>query len=1213
MKDIKAENKIFNVFLLGDIKSEKNKIIQQYILNNNKENIESKQENDKRESDLTQSFEIHGETIKMKILEVPRLEQIFPPDQEKSSQTHGILLFYSVADRDSFDKLKEIIAKIIDMNKYEMPIVLVGNNSDESQRKVSYEEAKKFSDNYGLKYHETSKENNFIKMKDIFKDLGEQVLYQDILDKNKNNEKDKKIETKINKDMLTTKSKSKTDIKEKKTILQKKREEEVREKRIKREKEMQLWYKKREREGIELKKKKAIEDKIKLIEKIKEDKIIQKQREKEIKEELLNEKKENYEKTKKEKEEGEKKNILEKEKNKLLFEKKRKSEKENLKKMLLENEQNDKEYIRQKKSKINSPQSSKSRQRKNFDTGNDPNFLNNTVNDFTKLDKDKDDFAESQSQILKKNPTIGNFLSQKKENNIKIEKNKKVVKSKSFRKITKNQNKNDVEKTEQKSKEIKINMEEIEQKEKEEKLLQEEIKLKNDLKEKYLNYNCNIYRCLYCHRIPIININEFSHRIETYCICNNIENKTINSIIFPYNYFEEKSLDHPIDNNIKCFYCNKNINELNDENINLNICNLCNEIICSRDEEDHKNEIHLNYKELKEKYKNLSISANCKTNEEKKLKSNKNKNSDNKNKLTTPSKSYIATKKKSNTPKKDKNIKEEKKPTSNKKNTTSSNTKNNSKKANDKVKNVEKDNKFNNEDEKKNKIKEEKIPIYLYDSCCFEHEKIYSYYCHHCQKNLCNICAEKEHKEHNIEKFSDIMMDEEKLSSIKQSLENDINGLNRINDYFNKLIEKIREQYSYLYELKKKEIEIKQKIIKDYEIIKYNYNSIQNVHYIDYKNTICNINSLIPNFEKINNNKDIIYELKSIFNYLKESERTTNLLNYYNNINNILIENKHWEISDIIQFDKKYIAISVFNGNLYIYDNKYFNLILRCKLFDDNKGIYHIIKLRNGNLACSGYEKIKIVNIDLDNKTYQIINEINIKDASVNIVKELKNNYLITYDTNNELKIWYKSTPIYIINDIDVYSLLILKNNLFVSASNNKLHLYNMNIDYNNYITLNCFSLDNISVSKIKNSIISINDNYIISLVNYNEQNNLNLSDDTFEENKNNEDNNDNGICLIEIKENNKIEIIQDIKTDTENGQYINIINYIDDSFLLLNDLNVVELWNLDRINKKMSVLNKFKLVENIYDKETINMIFIENNKNLILHDCKNIIYLSHE
>ena len=1223
MKETKAENKLFNVFLLGDIKSEKNKIIQQYILSNNKENRELEQENNINETELTQSFEIHGETIKMKILEVPQLEQIFPSEQESSSQTHGILLFYSVADRDSFDKLKEIISKIIDMNKYEMPIVLVGNNSDESQRKVPYEEAKNFSEKYGLKYHETSKENNFVKMKDIFKDLGEQVLYQDILDKNKNNEKDKNIDTnknkenKDNKDKLS-KIKSKTDIREKKTQLQKKREDEVREKRIKREKEMQLWYKKREREGIELKKKKAIEDKMKLIEKIKEDKIIQKQREKEVKEEFFNEKKEKYEKSKKEKEEGEKKNLLEKEKNKLLFEKKRKSEKENLKKLLLENEQNDKESIKQKKSKISSPQSSKSRQRKNFDTSNEQSFLNNTVTDFYK--RDKDSINESQTRILKKNPTIGNFLKSEKNlnKNIKNEKNKKLIKSKSSRKVTKSQNKSDVEKTEQKIKEIKINMEEIEQKEKEEKLIQEQIKLKNELKENYLNYNGNIYRCLYCHKIPIININEFNHQIEIYCNCKNDKDKVINSnynYFFSYNYFEEKSLNHPIDNNIACFHCNKKINELNDDNINMNLCYLCNEIICSKDEQTHKKEKHLNYKELKEQYKNLSIRIDSKKNEEKTLKANKNKiNNDSKNRLTTPSKPYNTVKKSSNTPKKDKNLKEEKKSISNKKNLTSSTIKTSNKKSNEKNKITEKDNNINNnEEEEKKKTQEEKVPIYLYDSCCFEHGKIYSNYCHDCFKNICDICEEKEHKNHHIVKFSDIMVDEEKLENIKQSLEKDINDLNRINDYFNKLMEKIKEEYSYFFELKKKEIEIKQKIIKDYETIKYNYNSIQNSNNINYKNVISDKNYLISNLEKINNNNDIISELKLIFNFLNKSVQTTNSLNYYNNSNNILIENGKREISDIIQFDKTYIAISFYDGNLSIYDNNYFNLILSCKIFDNNKGISRIIWLSNGNLACCGYEKIKVVNIDLDNKNYQIISEMVIKNASFNLVKELKNHYLITYDTNDKLKIWYKYIQIFSINTINIYSLLILKNNLFITTSNTKLNLYNINIDNNNYITLNCFSLDNISVKKLKNPIISLNDNYVIVLVNFKEQRDCESSGDVFEESKNNQENNDDAVCLIEIGKKFKLEIIQDIKNNNENGQYISIINYINDSFLLLNDLGIIELWNLDTINKKLIILNKFKAVDNIYNKETISMIFIENNKNIILQDYKNIICLSHE
>ena len=286
--------------------------------------------------------------------------------------------------------------------------------------------------------------------------------------------------------------------------------------------------------------------------------------------------------------------------------------------------------------------------------------------------------------------------------------------------------------------------------------------------------------------------------------------------------------------------------------------------------------------------------------------------------------------------------------------------------------------------------------------------------------------------------------------------------------------------------------------------------------------------------------------------------------------------------------------------------------MINCKIFDNNKGISQIFKLNNGNLACCGYEKIIIVNMDLDNKTHKIINEINIKNGSFNLIEELKNNYLITYDTTNKLKIWDKSTLIYSYNVYNIDSLIKIKDNSFITSSKNTLNLYNINIDKNDSIKLNCFSLYNIYINNKKNSIIKLNDNYIIALVTYYPQE-LELNKFNFEECKNNEENNDNAICLIEIDKKNKLEIIQNIKNEYENGKYINIIKYINDSFLILNDLGIVELWNLDKINKKLFVFNKFKAIDNIYDKENINMIFIEDNKKIIFQDYKNIICLSHK
>ena len=1234
MEEAKKENKLYNVFLLGDIKSEKKKILQHYIQNNNQNINESEETSSEKENknEITQSFEIHGETIKMKILEDPQTEQIFSSETEKSSQPNGILLFYNVNDKESFDKLKQIISKIIEMNKEEMPIVIVGNTSESDQtgRNVSYEEAKNFADNYGLKYHETSIESNFINMTDVFKDLGEQVLYQDILESKAKKDPDKVREIKSpekeppdsEKTKSKVRSKSKGELssrKEKKTMVQKKREDEIREKRLKREKEMQMWYKKKEREGIELRKKKAIEDKIKLKEKIKEDKLIQKQREKEVKEEYLNQNKEKYEKFKKEKEEGEKKSTLEKEKNKQLLEKKRKSEKENMKKLLLENELNDKEYVKKQRSKIHSPQSNpRSRQNKNLETNLDQS-MNKTITDFKGIEKN----CLNGSQVLKKNKTLVNLLSSKKPNKIGTKKDKdkdsstiKNTKYKSIRKTKNNKAKsdNDNDNNEKSMEKEMKEKQEKEKKEQEEKILEEKMKIKNELKEKYLN-NSNIYRCLNCYNIPIININEFSHQIETYCNSCNYKNNS-NYIISSYKNFEEKSLNHPINNDISCTICSKNMDELLNENISLNFCNICNEIICSKDELIHKNERHLNDNELKDKYKNI---LNNKKKEDKNKNYKSKNSSDFKNNLTTPTKSHITSSKKNPTSK-GKQENDENKSNNIKKNSTYTGNKN----ANKKV-SVKKKNTINNNNDEKintntNKTKVEILPFYLIDSCCIEHGEIFKSYCHDCFKNICIICEEKEHKNHNKENLDKIMIDDEKLLSIKQSVEEDINDLNNINKYFNQLIEKIKEQFLYFYSLKQKEIEMKQKIIQDYEIIKYNYNCIQNINIINSQNTNSEKKTIISNLEKLNieNKNDLLSKLKLIFNYLYESSKSTNLLNYYNT-NKFVSLNNQEEITNLIKLDNNDISVSFLNGCVSIYDTEHFNPKLICKVFDKNKGINTFIQLKNGNLACSGYEKIKIVNIDLNDKIYNIIKELTIGDCSINLMEELRNNVLITYDSNNDLKLWNNYKIIYKDSLPGFDILQIINEHSFIASSikDQKLNLFNILNNENNSVELTYYSLDNISVMKGKNSIAKLNNNYIVVVYGENQvisDDGINGDDDEFEECKNNQENNTcdnhNGICLIEINSKNRLKIIQKIKKEKGIN---NIIKYIEDSFLILNDFGDIEFWSFDKVNRKMIIMSRFKAMDDIYCKGIRSILFIKEDKKIIIQNYKNLICLSHK
>ena len=1313
------QNKLFNIFLLGDIKSEKKNIFQEILQN--------------EQPDTTQPFEIQGEVISMKILEDYPIENIFSTEGG-SITSQAILLFYNVTDIESFNQLKEILSKIKEMNQNDIPVIIIGNIPDSSERILSYDDAKNFSETYGIKYHEISFENVSANINDILKDVGEQVLCKvnaginqneetaqkesseqqndneekkenenneaneasnqevsgtenqqanetenqevnqtennevnenenkevnetenngnETLEKkeseniestqnnenentqnneevpqtennenenNQENENEKnenennqveenandKVENEQNNENATNennenesnengegegqgegeggdskikKSRSKEDIsnvKKKKTLMQmkKQKEDELLEKKLKKEKEMQEWYKKKEQESIELKKKKAIEDKIKLKEKIKEDKIIQKQREKEVKEENYNQKKEIVEKTKKDKEEVDKKNSLEKERSKTLLEQTRKNDKENLKKVLFENEQQEKEYLKKMREKFNSPDRSTKNDRYDYDY---PPNLSQTE----KMDV-------STSQTLKMNKTYRQLGSTS-----RSPKKAKTKKSKSLAKTKLMKSQIEKENIELKLKELN-DKEEREEREEKERIYQEKMKVINELKDNYLN-NSNVYRCLCCSKIPIININEFNHQIETICNCNVnfYNNNKNNKFVSSYKYFEENSLDHPLDMNISCKYCKKTIDQLSKENLELNFCPICNDIICSKHELFHKNQKHKTIKELKDKYKTLSMSKN------KKLKGKK----------PAIKKKFQPMFKRSRTPKKA----DMHKAASTRKNApvTLRGNKYGAKVASDKKDNVP----LMDNNEEIKILEEEKIPIYLNDSCCIKHKQIFNSYCYNCLKNICTTCEENEHKAHKIVNLKTLMMEEDKLINIKEALDNDMKNLNIINDYFDKLIERIKDQYLNYFYTKKKEIEIKQKIIQDYEAIKYNYNCIKNLNNIKYINLNNNKDPIITDLENNfnrNTNDDLLSELKLIFNYLNQSSQSTNLINY-NKTKKHLIASPNEEISDIIKLDTNDISVSFFNGKMSVYDNEDFNQKLTCKIFDNNEGINYMKQLKNGDLACCGYKKLKIVNLNLSKKTFTLVKELNIDEGSFNMVEELRNHFLVTYDTGNKLKLWKKYQLVHeTTSDTNIDSLLIRNDSSFLTSSydNRKIDLYDINIDETNYININRTSLDNISVKKIAN----LNNNYIVAI--FEEKDLLKIIfDEKFEESKNEEEtkNNEseNGLCLIQVNTNNDLKIVQKIKYKDEGKFYINLINYDSGSVLLLNHYGFIELWNFDKINKKMYIINQFKAIDDYFGRIIRNIIFIEDNKEIILQSYKHVFCL---
>ena len=218
------EEKPFNVILLGNIESEKEALIHKLIkkrfainqLTKINQNISNKTTN-QNVSDIMNSVDIHGETVKMKIYDNTSASKIFSYSNKNLSSAQGIILFYSVCNRNSYNILKSNLHKIMSMNKYDFPMVMVGNDSDSPNRQVSYEEAKSLADSYGLSFYEVSI-NSGLGIKPIFEDLGEQVVYRKyglgdefgknnksmILNKNENNNLGEKFASKKSKNKNIT-------------------------------------------------------------------------------------------------------------------------------------------------------------------------------------------------------------------------------------------------------------------------------------------------------------------------------------------------------------------------------------------------------------------------------------------------------------------------------------------------------------------------------------------------------------------------------------------------------------------------------------------------------------------------------------------------------------------------------------------------------------------------------------------------------------------------------------------------------------------------------------------------------------------------------------------------------------------------------------------------------------------------------------------------
>ena len=144
-----------------------------------------------------------GNTYKIKIMDTAGQEQYHSMTLNMLKICKGILLVYSITDKDSFNNLESKwineINDSVDVNN--IPIVLIGNKKDlEDERVIEEQSAREFANKFNLKFFETSSktgENVDLAFKEL---INEVVKSKNNVNKNeiKNENQNQNINNNIN-------------------------------------------------------------------------------------------------------------------------------------------------------------------------------------------------------------------------------------------------------------------------------------------------------------------------------------------------------------------------------------------------------------------------------------------------------------------------------------------------------------------------------------------------------------------------------------------------------------------------------------------------------------------------------------------------------------------------------------------------------------------------------------------------------------------------------------------------------------------------------------------------------------------------------------------------------------------------------------------------------------------------------------------------------
>ena len=107
------------------------------------------------------TFDLQSKTIKMQIWDTAGQERFKTITSSYYRGAHGVILVYDITDRQSFKDLENWLLETEKHASEDIIKVLVGNKNElESARAVTYAEGKKYAENNGMEFFETSAKNN---------------------------------------------------------------------------------------------------------------------------------------------------------------------------------------------------------------------------------------------------------------------------------------------------------------------------------------------------------------------------------------------------------------------------------------------------------------------------------------------------------------------------------------------------------------------------------------------------------------------------------------------------------------------------------------------------------------------------------------------------------------------------------------------------------------------------------------------------------------------------------------------------------------------------------------------------------------------------------------------------------------------------------------------------------------------------------------------